>query len=186
MPPRSTPMTQAAAIAAATIDRLDGRSREPPKYTKYRSRPKLVEPPCAKAGERRASLVERLRNRALERPRRPSRATAAGAAKRPGRGRITWKRVLKWVAVVVAALARRQPPALPRQRPDRAGQGQRRRPRRRSTPAGFPLTGASNILVLGSDTAAGGHARSPARRRRATAAATASCSCASAAARTAA
>ena len=35
-------MTQAADIAAATIDRLVA-GPEPPKYTKYRSRPRLVD-----------------------------------------------------------------------------------------------------------------------------------------------
>ena len=110
---------------------------EPPQYTKYRSRP---------------SLLSRLR--------RDKDAPAGDGVRPPGervprapgtRRPVTWKRVAKWVAVAVAAwlgvsllLFLLSAQIEQGKIPDATENA--------LDPGPFPLTGASNVLVLGSDT----------------------------------
>ncbi|HEV2814571.1 MAG TPA: LCP family protein [Solirubrobacteraceae bacterium] len=107
---------------------------EPPQYTKYRSRP---------------SLADRLRRTKPDGP-------AAANVPQPGRPKgprrpVTWKRVAKWLAVALAAwigvslllfLVSAQ-----------IEQGKIGDATENALdPGPFPLTGATNVLVLGSDT----------------------------------
>ena len=120
---------------------------EPPQYTKYRSRPALLDrvrpEKDGKAGDLPKPPGEpgRRRFKGLPRPRR-----------RPGgpKGPITWKRVAKWLAVflvawvavsVVVFLISAQ-----------IEQGKISEETEEALdPGPFPLTGASTVLVLGSD-----------------------------------
>jgi LCP family protein required for cell wall assembly len=104
---------------------------EPPQYTKYRSRPSLLDRFKRGGGDD----VPRAAPRQEGRPRRP----------------ITWQRVLKWLALAVAAwiavsiLVFLVSAQIEQGKIDDATEG--------VLDAGpYPLTGASNILVLGSDT----------------------------------
>ena len=107
---------------------------EPPQYTKYRSRP---------------SLVDRLKRSGGETP-SPG-PDGAPKAPRTGRRPITWKRVAKWVALFVAGwigvsiLLFLISAQIEQGKIDDATE-------EALDPGPFPLPGASNILVLGSDT----------------------------------
>lgn len=112
---------------------------EPPNYTKYRSRPSVA--------DRLRRGTEGLRRRGKERePGAPEHQARVG-----GRRPITWKRVLKWLAIAVAAwigvslllfLVSAQ-----------IEQGKIGEATENALdPGPYPLTGETNILVLGSDT----------------------------------
>jgi len=120
----------------------------PPRYTRYRARPRL---PVGRAGERSAAGPARRERVGAGGPRRPWRKRSrAGGPPRPWRERITPKRVVLGVLGLIVAwlllalvlflmsshFERASPPS------DVAGA---------LDPAGFPLTSANNILVLGSD-----------------------------------
>jgi LCP family protein required for cell wall assembly len=106
----------------------------PPRYTKYRSRP---------------SLVDRLRRResAPARSDVPRPERSAGGRRKP----ITGKRVAKWIAAAILAwiaislLLFVVSAQIQQGKIDDATEGV-------LDPGPFPLTGESNILVLGSDT----------------------------------
>ena len=107
----------------------------PPQYTKYRSRP---------------SLLDRLRRRERD-PARPAAEQQREVVRRGRRRPVTGKRVAKWLALAVGAwilvsllvfLVSAQ-----------IEQGQIEEETEQALdPGPFPLTGESNILVLGSDT----------------------------------
>ena len=112
---------------------------EPPKYTKYRSRPSLLS--RLKRGD--GAPVRPPEEQGPDGP-RPQRA-------RRGLKGWTWKRVAKWVAVFVAGwigfsiLLFLISAQIEQGKIDDATE-------EALDPGPFPLTGASNILVLGSDT----------------------------------
>ena len=119
---------------------------DPPQYTKYRSRPSLLDRFKRSDGKREPAPAAPDPAQAPKRPRR-------GLQWRPSPGGkpITWKRILKWIAVFVAAWvglslvvflisAQIEQTKIS----DAAGEA--------LDPGPFPLTGESNILVLGSDT----------------------------------
>jgi LCP family protein required for cell wall assembly len=105
----------------------------PPQYTKYRSQPSLLE----RFGRGEKPRVPSGPPHEVERPRR----------KRP----VTWKRVVKWLALAAAAwvavslLLFLVSAQIEQGKIDDATEDA-------LDPGPFPLTGASNILVLGSDT----------------------------------
>ena len=107
----------------------------PPQYTKYRSRP---------------SLVDRLRRReSAPRPEEGARVERPRVA--GGRKPITWKRIAKWLAVAIAVwvgfslLVFVISAQIEQTKISDATENA-------LDPGPFPLTGESNILVLGSDT----------------------------------
>jgi LCP family protein required for cell wall assembly len=110
---------------------------EPPKYTKYRSRPSLAD-----------RFRRRTKGTAPGEPRPPKEPKVA----RPGgRKPITWQRVLKWIAAAIAAwiavslLLFLVSAQIEQGKIDDETENA-------LDPGPFPLTGESNILVLGSDT----------------------------------
>jgi LCP family protein required for cell wall assembly len=121
---------------------------EPPKYTKYRSRPSVAD--RLRRGKEGASNRLRRRDEGPKHGLDPA-ASAPGPKRSVARGRITWQRVLKWLAAAIAAwigvslLLFLVSAQIEQGKIDDATE-------QALDAAPFPLAGKTNILVLGSDT----------------------------------